>query len=179
MPDLITAVTFAAARTIMNEIHTAYLLIGGNIGDRQHYLSRAAQLIEEHAGDIIALSSVYETDAWGFTAQPAFLNQVLVLQTALSPLDLLQQVLQIELILGRVREQKMGPRTIDIDILLYEQTILDLPELVLPHPSLQFRRFALMPLAEVAPGLPHPVLQKTVAELLTDCPDKLAVKKIS
>jgi len=163
----------------MNDMHTAYLLIGGNMGNREEYLSRAAQLIEARCGDIIALSHIYETEAWGFTDQPAFLNQVAVLQTTLPPDELMQLLLGIEQELGRVRTQKLGPRTIDIDILLIDDLVQQSPLLTLPHPAMPQRRFVLVPLAEVAGQLMHPVLHKTIDELLTDCPDKLAVKKFS
>jgi len=160
-------------------MHTAYLLIGGNIGDRHFNLQDAARMIEEYCGDIISISSIYETAAWGFTDQPAFLNQVLVLNTELEPEELMHQLLTAEVKLGRVREQKMGPRTIDIDILLIDDLILQTEHLTVPHPFLHQRRFALTPLAEVAPTRKHPILLKTISELLTDCPDTLAVTKIS
>jgi 2-amino-4-hydroxy-6-hydroxymethyldihydropteridine diphosphokinase len=159
-------------------MHTAYLLIGGNLGDRSKNLQQAAQHIEEHCGDIISLSSVYETAAWGFTDQPAFLNQVLVLNTDLTPEALMKQLLKVEFELGRVREEKMGPRTIDIDILLFDDVILQSETLTVPHASLHLRKFALTPLAEVAAAKKHPILRKTITELLTDCPDSLPVKKI-
>lgn len=159
-------------------MHTAFLLIGGNLGNRSYNLQQAAQLIEAHCGDIISLSAVYETDAWGFTDQPAFLNQVLVLNTELEAEELMQQLLDTEAELGRTRAEKMGPRTIDIDILLYDDVVHHSENLTLPHPSLHLRRFALTPLAEVAASKKHPVLHKTITELLTDCPDTLAVKKI-
>lgn len=159
-------------------MHTAYLLIGGNLGDRQLNLQQAAQLVEESCGDIISISSIYETAAWGFTDQPSFLNQVLVLNTELQPEELMHQLLAVEKELGRVREQKMGPRTIDIDILLIDDLILQTDHLTVPHPSLHQRRFALTPLAEVAAGKKHPILNKSIAELLTDCSDTLAVTKI-
>jgi 2-amino-4-hydroxy-6-hydroxymethyldihydropteridine diphosphokinase len=160
-------------------MHTAFLLIGGNLGDRFMNLQTAAQLVEEHCGDIISVSSVYETEAWGFTDQPAFLNQVLVLETEMEPEALMQELLGIEEELGRIREQKMGPRHIDIDILLLDDMARLSPSLTIPHPSLHLRRFALVPLNEVAPTQKHPLLHKTIGELLTDCPDTLAVKKIS
>lgn len=160
-------------------MHTAYLLIGGNLGNRKSNLQQAAQLVEEYCGDIISISAIYETAAWGFTDQPTFLNQVLVLNTELEPEQLMQELLAVEKELGRVREQKMGPRTIDIDILLIDDLVLQTAHLTIPHPALPLRRFALTPLAEVAPVKIHPTLKKTIAELLTDCPDTLAVTKIS
>jgi 2-amino-4-hydroxy-6-hydroxymethyldihydropteridine diphosphokinase len=159
-------------------MHTAYLLIGGNLGDRSKNLQQAAQLIEENCGDIISLSAVYETAAWGFTDQPSFLNQVLVLNTELHADALMKELLDVETQLGRTREEKMGPRIIDIDILLYDDLIHQSAILTVPHPSLHLRRFALTPLAEVAPDKKHPTFQKTISELLTDCSDTLPVKKI-
>jgi 2-amino-4-hydroxy-6-hydroxymethyldihydropteridine diphosphokinase len=160
-------------------MHTAFLLIGGNLGDRFKNLQTAAQLVEEHCGDIISLSSVYETEAWGFTDQPPFLNQVLVLETEMEPEALMRELLSIEKELGRIREHKMGPRHIDIDILLLDDMTWVSASLTIPHPSLHLRRFALIPLNEVAAAQKHPLFHKTIAELLTDCPDTLAVKKIS
>jgi 2-amino-4-hydroxy-6-hydroxymethyldihydropteridine diphosphokinase len=160
-------------------MHTAFLLIGGNLGDRSKNLQQASQLIEEHCGDIISISAIYETEAWGLTDQPAFLNQVLVLNTELEPEELMQSLLNIEKELGRIRTQKLGPRLIDIDILLFDDLIHHSEKLTLPHPSLHLRKFALVPLAEVAATKKHPSSGKTITELLTDCPDSLAVKKIS
>lgn len=158
---------------------TAYLLIGGNLGERSQNLQRAAELVEANCGDIIALSSVYETAAWGFNEQPAFLNQVLVLNTIVPPLELMDKLLAIEMEMGRVRAEKMGPRLIDIDILMIGEMEISTDTLTVPHPALHLRRFALEPLAEVAAAIKHPVFDKTIAELLTDCPDTLAVTKIS
>lgn len=160
-------------------MYTAYLLIGGNLGDREKNLQQAAELAEAECGDLIAVSAVYETAAWGLTDQPAFLNQVLVLHTLLEPAELMHRLLQIEQQLGRTRTEKMGPRTIDIDILLIDDLIIQSDNLTVPHPSLPLRRFALVPLAEVAAKRVHPVIRKTISELLTDCPDTLDVRKIS
>jgi 2-amino-4-hydroxy-6-hydroxymethyldihydropteridine diphosphokinase len=160
-------------------MHTAYLLIGGNLGDRSNNLQHAIEQIEQNCGDIISISSIYETAAWGVTDQPAFLNQVIVLDTELSPGELMKSLLKIENEMGRIRIEKMGPRTIDIDILLIDDLQMQTDDLVIPHPSLHLRKFALIPLAEVAAAKVHPSKNKTIAELLTDCPDSLAVKKIS
>jgi 2-amino-4-hydroxy-6-hydroxymethyldihydropteridine diphosphokinase len=160
-------------------MHTAYLLIGGNLGDRLQNLQSAVEYIEEKCGDIISISSIYETAAWGVTDQPSFLNQVVVLNTELTPPDLMSMLLGIENEMGRVRQEKMGPRTIDIDILLIDDLQIRSDSLTIPHPSLHARRFALTPLAEVAATKVHPGKNKTIAELLTDCPDSLAVTKIS
>lgn len=158
---------------------TAYLLIGGNLGDRSQNLQNAIESIEETCGDIIAMSSVYETAAWGNTDQPPFLNQVIVLHTELQPEKLMTDLLHIEENLGRIRQEKFGPRTIDIDILLIDDMIIQTGNLIVPHPSLHLRKFALKPLAEVAATIVHPVMHKTITELLTDCSDSLPLTKIS
>ena len=158
-------------------MNTAYLLIGGNLGDRAAYLEQAIKQIEALCGRITHTSSIYETAAWGNTNQPAFYNQAIQLNTSLPPETLLAQLLAIEIEMGRVRTQKYGPRTIDLDILMIDDTILDSPSLSIPHPQLQNRRFALLPLNEIAPALHHPVLDKTIHELLLNCPDTLDVQK--
>ncbi len=158
----------------MNEI---YLLTGGNMGDRLQHLSRACREIEEKAGEVVKKSSVYETAAWGFTNQDPFLNQVLCITTHLNAIELLQTILTIELELGRKRLQKMGPRTIDIDILFYGNQIISAPDLIIPHPQIANRRFVLTPMKEIAPDFVHPLLHKTIEELFEHCPDKLEVKK--
>jgi len=158
-------------------MNTAYLLIGGNLGDRAAYLEQAIKQIEALCGRITHTSSIYETAAWGNTNQPAFYNQAIQLTTSLPPETLLAQLLAIEIEMGRVRTQKYGPRTIDLDILMIDDTILDSPSLSIPHPQLQNRRFALLPLNEIAPALHHPVLDKTIHELLLNCPDTLDVQK--
>ena len=158
-------------------MNTAYLLIGGNLGDRAAYLQLALKHIEALCGKITSSSSIYETAAWGNTNQPAFYNQAIQLITPMTPEDLLEQLLAIELEMGRVRTQKYGPRTIDLDILMIDDKVLDTPNLSIPHPQLQHRRFALLPLTEIAPSLRHPVLDKSVSELLVNCTDTLDVQK--
>jgi 2-amino-4-hydroxy-6-hydroxymethyldihydropteridine diphosphokinase len=158
-------------------MNTAYLLIGGNLGDRAAYLQEAVKHIEARCGSITGTSSIYETAAWGNTNQPAFYNQAIKIITPLSPASLLDQLLAIELEMGRVRTQKYGPRTIDLDILMIDDKVLDTPALTIPHPQLQNRRFALLPLFEMAPSLLHPIFNKTVSELLVNCTDTLDVQK--
>ena len=157
---------------------TAYLLIGGNMGNRLTYLQQAQQLISLQCGTIIKESSTYKTAAWGYTEQPDFYNKVLVLQTHLQPAVLMQNLLLIEEKMGRKREIKMGPRIIDLDILLMDNIILNTSLLTLPHPALTQRRFALLPLAEVAPQLQHSVEKKSIFTLLQLCTDTLDVQKI-
>lgn len=158
----------------MNEV---YLLTGGNIGDRLMNLQQASLKIEKEAGTVLKKSAIYETAAWGLTDQNPFLNQVLLISTSSNPEDLLQTLLHIEQELGRKRMIKMGPRNIDIDILFYNNEIISSPNLTVPHPQIANRRFVLTPLNEIAPAFVHPVLQKTIAQLLEVCPDNLEVKK--
>jgi 2-amino-4-hydroxy-6-hydroxymethyldihydropteridine diphosphokinase len=158
-------------------MNTAYLLIGGNLGDRAAYLAMAVQHISTLCGRVTATSSVYETAAWGNTNQPAFYNQAICVETILEAETLLERLLAIELEMGRAREEKYGPRTIDLDILMINDSVVDTPTLTIPHPQMHNRRFALLPLNEIAPALHHPVLDKTIHELLLNCPDTLDVQK--
>jgi len=160
-------------------LHKAYLLTGGNMGDRKDQLAKARKLLTEQCGDITKYSSLYETAAWGNTDQPAFLNQALQLETTMTARQLMRQILKIEKQIGRIRKEKYGPRIIDIDILLFNIEVHNNSLLQLPHPEMQNRRFALLPLAEIAPKEIHPVLKKTIAQLLEECPDELTVKKIT
>ena len=160
-------------------MNKAYLLTGGNIGDRQGFLQQAKGLLEQHCGNITAISGIYETAAWGNTDQAAFLNQALELETNLNAKQLIRRILKIEKMMGRERKEKYGPRNIDIDILLFNDEIYNISFLKIPHPELQNRRFALLPLTEIAGDLIHPVLKKSIKNLLNDCPDTLAVKKIT
>ncbi|MBS1759654.1 MAG: 2-amino-4-hydroxy-6-hydroxymethyldihydropteridine diphosphokinase [Bacteroidetes bacterium] len=160
-------------------MNKAYLLTGSNMGDRENQLATAQILIQQECGKIMKSSSIYETAAWGKTDQPSFLNQALFLETTLSANQLMNSLLKIEEIMGRTRKEKYGPRFIDIDILLFNHEIHSEPFLKLPHPELQNRRFALLPLAELAPKLIHPVLHKNIKELLKICIDTLDVKKYS
>ena len=160
-------------------MNTVYLLTGGNVGNRQQYLQESANLIEARCGKIMRRSSIYETAAWGKTDQAAFLNQALELSTMLSPDDLMKELLNIEQQQGRERTEKYGARTIDIDILLFNKDIIDTALVTIPHIQMASRRFVLEPLNEIAPDYLHPVLKKTIAQLLKICPDPLPVKKFS
>jgi len=162
-----------------NTTYKAYLLTGSNLGNSINYLQKAATWIEEKCGVIKAASSYYKTAAWGLKEQPDFINQALAIETNLDPEDLMKSLLAIEKELGRERIVKMGPRVIDIDILIIDGIIKNSDLLKLPHPHLAERKFALIPLAEIAPTLVHTVEKKTVLQLLQDCKDDLDVQKIS
>lgn len=159
-------------------MNTAYLLTGGNIGNRKQHLEHAANALSKEAGNIMDLSGIYETAAWGKTDQPSFFNQCIGIETTLSAMELLHIIMAIEKRMGRLRDEKYGPRIIDIDILLYNNDIIDEPSLQIPHPRLADRRFALAPLAEIAARVMHPVFKKTISELLLECRDMLLVKKL-
>ena len=162
----------------LQRMNSAYLITGGNMGQREDQLSYAAKLIEERCGSIIDRSSIFETAAWGKTNQENFLNQALVLETTLNPRDLLNEILYIENLMGRDRVEKYGPRIIDIDIIFFNHQKIKENGLVIPHPEMSRRRFVLEPLNEVIPAYIHPVFFKTVNELLLQCNDTLPVKKI-
>ena len=158
-------------------MNSSYLLIGGNEGDREAALAEARTHLET-AGTIRKASSLYETAPWGRTDQPWFLNQALLLETSSDAPALLRTLLHIEENMGRKRLEKYGSRRIDIDILFFNDAIVRLPDLVIPHPEIANRRFVLEPLNEIAPEYCHPVLHLTVRELLLACTDPLKVKKL-
>ncbi len=159
-------------------MNKAYLLTGGNEGDRFLHMQQARTNIELICGQLLLVSSIYETAPWGKTDQPDFLNQVLLINTVFSPEELLKGILSIEEKGGRKRTIKNAPRTIDIDILFYNDLILEKPGLTIPHPRIAIRRFVLEPLNEISPEFIHPVIGKTIRELLLECKDELGVKKI-
>jgi len=154
-----------------------YLSFGSNVGDREAQLRDAVARLGA-AGRVVALSSVYETEPVELTGQPWFLNCAVALETEKSPKELMTAILDIEQEMGRRRVLRKGPRSIDIDILLFGGTIMDSTELTIPHPAMHHRRFVLEPLAEIAPELQHPVLKKTIRELLDALPPGQAVRRV-
>ncbi len=157
-------------------MNRAWLLLGGNLGDRIYNLEEAKIIIQKKAGNIIKFSSIYETAAWGNINQPAFLNQVIIVETTLTAEETMNEILSIENKLGRIRTQKNAARTIDIDILFYNDDVIKTKNLSIPHPEIQNRNFVLYPLNEISPELLHPVLKKTIHELLLSCNDTLHVQ---
>ena len=148
-----------------DSIHTAYVALGSNLGDKEANLRKALELLEERGVEVVKTSSFICTEPYGVTDQPQFLNGVCEVRTSLEPLELLHTLLDIEQEMGRVRLRHWGERNIDLDLLLYEDVVMDTPELKLPHPDMQNRDFVLLPLAEIAPELVHPILQKSIEEL--------------
>lgn len=148
------------------------------MGDRSQHLATARTLIEAKAGKVVKASAVYVTAAWGKTDQPDFYNQVIEIESILSPDDLLRTTLEIEETMGRVRTEAWGARTLDIDILLYGDVIVERENLTIPHPRMNIRKFTLVPLAEIAPEIIHPVEQKPIRELLDLCADRLDVSPL-
>ncbi|MFC5285041.1 2-amino-4-hydroxy-6-hydroxymethyldihydropteridine diphosphokinase [Pedobacter alpinus] len=161
----------------MNKV---FLLLGGNLGNRFENLSNALKAIRLNVGKIELESSIYETKAWGKLEQPDFLNIAIKVDTFLSPHEVLNEIQKIETQLGRIRKDKWSERTMDIDIIFYNDLILsDSDILIIPHLMLTMRKFVLLPLNEIAPNYKHPITKKTISELLIDCEDKLEVIRLN
>jgi len=152
-----------------------FLLLGSNLGDKRANLETALTLIKSLAGQIVQHSKIYQSEAWGKTSQPVFLNQVIMITSPNSPFELLSNLKKIEKNMGRVKYDKWGERLIDIDILYFSNLIIDQPQLTIPHPQITKRRFALTPLVEIAASFIHPIEKLSNHELLKICPDKLKV----
>ncbi|MEI6049932.1 MAG: 2-amino-4-hydroxy-6-hydroxymethyldihydropteridine diphosphokinase [Bacteroidota bacterium] len=155
-----------------------FLGIGTNLNNRENNLKEAVARIEEFIGKVVLSSSVYETEPWGFHSEDEFLNMVVKVETKLTSSGLLGRILMIESLLGRARgEKQYSSRVIDIDILLYENMVIDEISLKIPHPFMHERKFVLIPLCELAPEIVHPVLNKSIESLLKSCKDKSLVRK--
>jgi 2-amino-4-hydroxy-6-hydroxymethyldihydropteridine diphosphokinase len=180
-----------AAITMQNAMHAVYLMLGSNLGDRLAFLVQAKFLLSSIAGTIAGESSIYETEPWGFVHENKFLNQVIVVQTLLEPLKLLEEIKKTETSLGRINSTirtnitnstnstnntknvvRYAARCIDIDILFYDNLVMQTPGLIIPHPEIPNRRFVLEPLTELSPNLVHPVLEMTCVQLLAVCEDR-------
>lgn len=160
----------------MNQV---FLLIGGNLGNRFGLLNAAKEAISKNVGVILKESSIYETAPWGFEAEQDFLNQVIIVSTSLEPIKVLRKCQIIEDKLGRLRQSKQyASRTMDIDILFYNDEIIDIPDLTIPHKQLHKRKFTLEPLIEIAKDFKHPIFNKTLIEILKNCNDISFVKRL-
>ncbi|MGB8490684.1 MAG: 2-amino-4-hydroxy-6-hydroxymethyldihydropteridine diphosphokinase [Bacteroidales bacterium] len=156
----------------------AFLGIGTNLGDRDANIKTAVEIIRKSAGELVSCSDIYETEPWGFQSENNFLNLAVCIATTLGPTDLLHRVVTIESQLGRERiTSQYTSRTMDIDILLYGEKIINRSALIIPHPLIPDRRFVLVPLCDIAPEFVHPVLQKTLRELLDECSDERKVRR--
>jgi len=159
-------------------MNTVYLLLGSNEGDRKYLLGKAIDAISTF-GTVVKRSSLYETAAWGLETQPEFLNMVLEVHTELSAEAVLNKIQQTENNLGRQRKVLWGQRTLDIDILFFNDEIIDTENLKVPHPYMQERRFTLAPLSEIAGSLVHPILRLSIEQLMENCEDMLPARRLS
>jgi len=163
-------------------VNQVYLLLGGNQGDVRRIFSQTLELIHLSVGKVKTLSPVYRSEPWGFDASESFLNQVVIVNTSLNPEELLKEILDIEKKMGRIRRELNGSyssRPIDIDILFYNDSIINSHDLIVPHPRLHLRNFTLVPLNDISPDFCHPVFKKTISELIKACNDNLSVSLLN
>lgn len=158
--------------------HIIYLHLGSNIGDRKLYLQQAIQLISNQIGTILQVSHLYETEAWGKTDQRAFINQTIKIESHLYPLELLKKIQKIEIGLGRQRKEHWGARTMDIDVIFYDDYRIESEELIIPHPRMHLRNFVLIPMLDLQPDFLHPIFRQTIRELYAWCQDDLKVLRV-
>lgn len=156
----------------------AILLLGSNLGERERYLGQARNLITEKAGEITALSSIYESEPWGFEDKNQFLNQAIKISTQLSPQQLIETLLAIEQLIGRIRTGQISSRVIDIDILFYGDQSIESEVLTVPHPRIAERLFTLLPLSDLTEKAILPILNKTAQELIDDCKDESEIFRL-
>lgn len=159
--------------------HQIFLSTGSNLGDRLENLRQAQEYIALEIGTIVQASSVYATQAWGVHDQPDFLNQALEVKTELMPAEILEKIQYIEKRMGRIKTEKWSKRLIDIDILFYNQDIIQTENLTIPHPFLHERNFVLAPLAEIAPDFLHPIFQISILKLYQNSKDNLEAKTLT
>jgi 2-amino-4-hydroxy-6-hydroxymethyldihydropteridine diphosphokinase len=155
------------------------LSIGSNLGDRALNLKKSIECLINTVGQISAISSIYETEAWGLINQPSFYNLALIINSKFNPFEILEFTQKIEIDLGRIRKEKWGERVIDIDIVFFNDEIVDTNNLTIPHPRMADRKFVLVPLDEIIPNYIHPIFNETIASLNRICTDKLNASKLN
>lgn len=164
--------TFLTLSPSQMKMKQVILLLGGNLGTREVFLENARIQIKKKIGTILNISSLYESEPWGFEDENLFLNQAIKVNTDIGPMELMETILEIEKTIGRVRTGKLTSRVVDIDILFYGNEKIDLASLIIPHPRIQDRLFALLPLVEITKNQVLPVLNKTAEQLIVECSDK-------
>ena len=158
-------------------MHLSYLSLGSNLGNKQANIKHALEEIKKDIGEVLRISRIYETEAWGFVDQDNFFNIIAEVKTLLLPLDLISKILAIETRMGRIRDKKWESRIIDIDIIFYKNYLITTDNLTIPHPFLEKRNFVLEPLNELIPEFIHPRLRKSIFQLTTECTDTSWIKR--